>query len=408
MKTKSGLKALMLACTILCSCVPISGYAQENKGIHFEDDSLSVLLAQAKREKKLIFIDAYASWCVPCKLMDESVFTNDTVGKFYNSNFINVQINMEKGAREDLAEKYDVFCFPTFLFIDSTGMLVHRQSGMCTAQNFIELGKNALNPENQFCTLQKKYESRTATMGEFIRYMRMRKATCLATDEYMAHYDSVQVEANLTGRENWEVLHSGLITDPHCRIFQHLATCRTAYDEIYTADSVNQVIIQVYRVAMSKCILKKEPDIDGYKKLQAEIAALNDSAFDPLVLESNIMLYAVTEDWDKYAESATLYVEKCKIKDNWILLNYFAWIFYENVSDTAYLDTAIAWAERSIAITESYYNTDTYAALLYKRGRLTEAEIQAKRAIELAEEEGVDYPETEKLLGEIKAAQNEK
>ncbi len=38
-------------------------------GIKFEDGNFSSLLAKAKKDKKLIFLDAYASWCGPCKLM---------------------------------------------------------------------------------------------------------------------------------------------------------------------------------------------------------------------------------------------------------------------------------------------------------------------------------------------------
>ncbi|WP_260744016.1 thioredoxin domain-containing protein [Elizabethkingia anophelis] len=35
----------------------------------FDDGNFSSLLAKAKKENKLIFLDAYASWCGPCKLM---------------------------------------------------------------------------------------------------------------------------------------------------------------------------------------------------------------------------------------------------------------------------------------------------------------------------------------------------
>lgn len=43
------------------------------QGIKFEDTNFSTILAKAKKENKLIFIDAYASWCGPCKLMVKNV-----------------------------------------------------------------------------------------------------------------------------------------------------------------------------------------------------------------------------------------------------------------------------------------------------------------------------------------------
>ena len=42
------------------------------QGINFEKSSFETLLAKAKKEKKLVFVDAYAVWCGPCKLMDKN------------------------------------------------------------------------------------------------------------------------------------------------------------------------------------------------------------------------------------------------------------------------------------------------------------------------------------------------
>jgi len=44
------------------------------------------IVAMAKQENKLIFLDAYASWCGPCKWMAANMFTNDTIADYYNKN----------------------------------------------------------------------------------------------------------------------------------------------------------------------------------------------------------------------------------------------------------------------------------------------------------------------------------
>ena len=85
------------------------------QGIKFEDTNFSTILAKAKKENKLIFVDSYASWCGPCKLMVKNVFPQKAVGDYYNSHFVNAKIDMEKGEGIDLAHKYNVIVFPTYL-----------------------------------------------------------------------------------------------------------------------------------------------------------------------------------------------------------------------------------------------------------------------------------------------------
>ena len=69
---------------------------EENKGIQFFKGTWNELLAEAKKQNKLIFVDVYTTWCRPCKVLDKDVFPNEKVGEFYNKNFINYKIDAEK------------------------------------------------------------------------------------------------------------------------------------------------------------------------------------------------------------------------------------------------------------------------------------------------------------------------
>ncbi len=70
-------------------------FAQE--AIQFQDIPFKDLITKAKKENKIVFIDAYASWCGPCKMMEKNIFTQKAVGDYYNANFVNARIDMEKG-----------------------------------------------------------------------------------------------------------------------------------------------------------------------------------------------------------------------------------------------------------------------------------------------------------------------
>src|SRR3989304_260171 len=112
----------------------------QNRSIKFEDKTFEELKKQAKAENKLIFIDFYTVWCGPCKKMDKEVFTNDSVADFYNNNFINLRRDAEKGEGIELAKKYEINAYPTFLFISAEGTMVHRGCGFYNSKEFIQLG----------------------------------------------------------------------------------------------------------------------------------------------------------------------------------------------------------------------------------------------------------------------------
>ena len=93
-----------------------AAFAQE-QGITFvHDKSWSDILTLAKESNKLVFMDAYTTWCAPCKKMEKYVFTKPEVGTFYNENFISIKMNMEKGDGVTFAKKYEVKAFPTLLY----------------------------------------------------------------------------------------------------------------------------------------------------------------------------------------------------------------------------------------------------------------------------------------------------
>lgn len=117
-------------------------FAQEG-GIEFHDGSWEEALEKSEDKGKPIFVDAYASWCGPCKWMTRNVFTDDEVGDYYNENFINVKLDMEKGEGRTFARKYGVSAYPTLLYLDSEGEVVHKVMGARRTDGFIQEGKKA-------------------------------------------------------------------------------------------------------------------------------------------------------------------------------------------------------------------------------------------------------------------------
>lgn len=131
-------------------------HAQEG-GIRFGAATWNETLAQAAKENKLVFLDCYTSWCAPCKWMDKNVFVLKNVADFYNGRFVNTKLDMEKGEGIELRKKYNVQSYPTYLFINAKGEVVHRTGSRMTAEEFLEEGHMAADPDRSLSSLAKRY-----------------------------------------------------------------------------------------------------------------------------------------------------------------------------------------------------------------------------------------------------------
>lgn len=133
---------LIVAAMMTLSLAGMAGNTGD--GIQFFQGTWEEAKAKAKAENKLLFVDAYAVWCGPCKWMDANVFSDQKAGSFFNEHFISYKFDMEKGDGPAFARKYAIRAYPTLLFINGDGQEVHRTMGSRSVDTLIELGEEAL------------------------------------------------------------------------------------------------------------------------------------------------------------------------------------------------------------------------------------------------------------------------
>ena len=92
---KKNLMFYLLLCTTAVMAQP-----KLEDGIKFEQGNWANTLAKAKAENKIVFVDAYTTWCGPCKKMDAETFPDKMVGDFYNKNFINCLLYTSPSPRD--------------------------------------------------------------------------------------------------------------------------------------------------------------------------------------------------------------------------------------------------------------------------------------------------------------------
>jgi thioredoxin-related protein len=223
--------------------------------IVFETGTWAEVKAKAKKENKMIFVDAFTVWCGPCKWMAKNTFTDPKVGEYYNTHFVNYKFDMEKGEGPKFARDFKVEAYPTLLYFSANGEVVYRSEGSQDASGFLAEGKRA------------------------------------------------QGETGTGGKEDNEV-----------------------------SDVVETETTE-------------------------------------------------TAEWQK--------------------LNNQAWDYYEKETDRDKLEQAADWAKQSIALDQNYYNTDTFAHILYKLGKKQDALKWANISVKLGKEIGINVSATEDLIKKI-------
>ena len=383
---KKLITTLALAATILSV-----GFAQE--GIQFEEGKWKKILAKASDQNRLIFVDAYTTWCGPCKMMARDVFTQEEVGTYYNSNFVNAKIDMEKGEGVGLARKYKVRAYPTLLFIDAKGALVHRAVGYQDAAAFLQLGREAQDPSKQIANMERKFEAGERD-PEFLKTYAIAAVDAMAANATEVATTYLSTQKDWTGDTEMLLIFqvASQMDDPY---FKEILQRRKAYEALFSERYI--------RSKIQRAILQSLSAEDGEAQMMAEAEAQFKKAFpdNPGPVFANFkMNYYRTNDPASYPQAAVDYLTAYPSEDP-NELNSIAWSFYESVTDEKMLKEALKWAERSVEMESTFYNNDTLAALHYKLGNKKAAKAAAEKAIKHAKKKGEDYTETKELLKKI-------
>jgi thiol:disulfide interchange protein len=142
----TGRAGSALLALIFLALVAFSGKVVENntvsKGILFEEENWNEVLQKANSEGKLIFVNLYATWCGPCKMMKINTFSNKEVGQYFNENYISITLNGEAGKGLEMMTKYKLRSYPSHLFINGEDKVVAHTSGYYPPKDFLIIGKS--------------------------------------------------------------------------------------------------------------------------------------------------------------------------------------------------------------------------------------------------------------------------
>ncbi len=359
----------------LTACLFMSAPMALATGIEFFQGTFAEAKEAAAAEGKLIFVDAYTTWCGPCKRMSKNVFTLEDVGEYYNETFVNVKLDMEKGEGKTFQREYRVTAFPTLLFLDPMGKLVHRKVGGMDGPNFIKLGRFAASKSNVTSDLDQEYADGArdpAFMAKYVKALAKAKRPLLKiTNEYLSS------QPDLTSKDNLTVIFYGTV-EADSRIFNLLVKNRKAIEALFGAEKVAERIEDAGWATVAKAIQYDNADlmmeaVDKVKRYASDRA----KAFE---LKAKMSFYAAQDDPSSYLKSAKSYA-RMGTKEKVEVVNYIAKKLSHQPS---LMSHAERWSLEVAKEEPSELHCLTAAQILYTLGKYGEARKYATEALEYA------------------------
>jgi thioredoxin-related protein len=404
--------------TVMVLLLPIFCCAQQ-KGIRFEQDlSWQKIKEKAKAENKYVFVDCYATWCVPCKQMDANVYPNDSVGNQINPNFIAVKIQMDTSKKDDeritnwyadaqlINAQYNVSAYPTFLFFSPDGGLVHKEMGYKDVQSFIAVANDALNPKKQYVSLLKSYEQGKKDYSA-MKYLALTASTnndtALARKIAMDYIDNYLLrlkKEELYTKENIEFIRGFSTRSTDAGFLMMYKNAEKINEVMNDRDYVQLYVYTiVYLEQLSPAIqtASKNNSYPQWDELKKSLATkYNDYYAQRTVIDAKARWYEWKKEGVAQTKNTIEYLQKFGSTLSNYDINDRAWKIFPYVVETGDLNVAIQCMEKVVNTEKDSTNAlpaylDTYANLLHKAGRTQEAIPIEEKAFNMANENNMAW-----------------
>ncbi len=365
--------------TILFILFSILFFDIKAEGIQFFEGTWEEAQELAIKNDQIIFVDAYTAWCGPCKKMAKDIFTQKSVGDYYNQNFINVKLDMEKGEGPTFARKYQVRSYPTLLFIDGGGEIVHRAVGGKPVDAFIQLGQMVMRKNDKSEDFQKLYDEGKRDPDFIYNYVkalnRAEKPSLKVANDYIKTQDDMSTDFNL------KFLFEA-VTEADSRIFDLMIKHKKKIIKKFGQDEFNQKVIAVTNKTINKAIEYESTALLDEAKEKINVISDKDRA-KLFHLRADKKYYLLTGDTKNYLKASSKYVKDIAGKDaekmNLLALETMKYL----PTDKKALAKAEEWAGMAYKLDKNKNTINTYANILYENGNSEKALKVAQKGLEI-------------------------
>ena len=364
----------------------------------YRDLSVDEAKALAGKEKRLVFIDFYADWCQPCRMLEATTFKDPKVVEWLGKNTVALKVNGDNSPK--LIDQFKVVSFPTLIFLKPDGTEIDRIITYVSAEQFLEAAAGIAEGKDAIARAKEKIAKADATNPLVRKELAFAYATKgqykMAFDEYVwcleqgfARHPNLSAMRGVVASEMMMML-SGVYSPLMEELSARRDTVRRKVDE--GTVEVNDVMIlalydEIFREPDRTLALyeKKRADAQTPAALRAALA----EAVLPMLL--NARRYAdVAADLDIMSTVDRIFAgvpaKDAASQEDRLVAVFAVPAYYQVLAGLGRTDDAAKVAARLIELADQ---AETYGVLAwngYLSGKPTPADLEyARKADQLTE-----------------------
>lgn len=350
-------------------------------GIDFYQGSWTEALEEAKKSDKLIFVDAYTTWCGPCKMMSKKVFPQANVGEVFNANFINLKLDMESSESKEFKRSFTVKAYPTLLFINGDGKLIHKIVGAKQPEDLINEANLAIRKNDKSGRYEEDYLSGKRDYELVYNYVKALNA--VEKPSLKISNDYINSKPDITPDQLAEFLHIAVI-DSDSKLFTQYLSYQKKIEQLHGKKAFLETSHNAYLKTVDKAIEYEyreliDEAISSYKKIDKKAA-------ETFALEANLKYYTAYANAEGYEKHLGKYYKKVAKKDEVKLSNLISQIESGFPKNTKLQDKAIDYCKQWVSINPSEKSYIRYLEMLQKNKKIEAGIKEGEKAKKWLEE----------------------
>lgn len=348
--------------------------------VHNIDSALTL----AKKNNKPVFIDFYTSWCAPCKVMTNEVFPQQKVGAYFNSRFINCKIQCDdNGAGVEVGKKYQVNAYPTLMFLNTNGELIHSVAGGFSAESLIDIANIALDTKKNLRSLLVQWDNGkrdTAFVKEYFATLKTSYRIELAKSQFESYFK--RLPAGEQTSPFVFKLTKLLGYSVHSSMFSFIEDNLAAFKKRIGVAEAEYYVTEVYRSYLREMVLTKGTEArKAYYAAKADFSAKSYPGSEKISTYISIFETVDTTgkmDIKEYQRRGTAFLDKYGAQSDAYTISLAGLLANYTVRENEGA-AGITWMENLLARNRNPQYLNTYFYILWRN-------YQIEKAITVGEE----------------------